>query len=88
MVPKDAASVNGMKRILVFSIFAFSLALPTSAQAAAYKNCAALRKIFPSGVAKSAIAAAKQSGSPKVSAKIYKQNKKMDRDNDGVACEK
>jgi hypothetical protein len=50
-----------------------------------FKNCTALRKVYPKGVALSAKAAG-QSGAA-VNAKVYKENVKSDRDKDGVACE-
>jgi len=58
-----------------------------------YKNCTALNKVYPHGVGKKG-AKDKVSGSSKrvtnfkVSTTIYKQNKKSDRDGDGIACEK
>ena len=55
-----------------------------------YKNCTALNKVYPHGVGKKG--ARDKSSKPvtnfKVSTKIYNQNKKSDRDKDGVACEK
>lgn len=70
-----------------------------SADAASYryKNCAALQKVYKHGVGKSS-ARDKVRGSTKPvitfkkSTKIYnaviKQNKRLDADKDGVACEK
>jgi len=62
-----------------------------SADAAAkYRNCAAMHKRYPHGVAKSRAAANRQvfvTGRAKVSASLYKANKRLDRDHDGVACE-
>jgi len=58
-----------------------------------YANCKALNKVYPHGVGKSG-AKDKVSGSGKkvtnfkVSTKVYKENKKSDRDKDGIACEK
>lgn len=60
-----------------------------------YKNCTALNKKYPHGVGK-ANARDKTSGKPvttfKRSTKIYSAamsyNKGLDRDKDGVACEK
>ena len=51
-----------------------------------FKNCTELRKVFPSGVAKSAKAAGATGA--KVNVKVYLQNTKSDRDKDGIACEK
>jgi uncharacterized membrane protein len=58
-----------------------------------YKNCTALNKVYPHGVGKKgAKDKVRGATSPvknfKVSTTIYKQNKKSDRDGDGVACEK
>ena len=58
-----------------------------------YKNCTALQKKYPHGVGKKG-AKDKVRGSTKpvktfaVNTKVYNQNKKSDRDKDGVACEK
>ena len=52
----------------------------------AYKNCTELRKVYPAGVAKSAKAAGTTGAA--VNPKVYKENAKSDRDNDGVACER
>lgn len=61
----------------------------------AYANCTALKKVYPGGVAKSKSTVNKVSGkkknglkkNTKVSASIYSQNSKLDRDKDGWACE-
>jgi len=56
-----------------------------------FKNCTALNKVYPHGVGKSG-AKDKTSSKPvknfKVSNSLYKENKKSDRDKDGIACEK
>jgi hypothetical protein len=58
-----------------------------------FKNCTAMHKVFKHGVGRKG-AKDKVRGKTKpvttfkVSTKIYKLNKKMDRDKDGVACEK
>ena len=58
-----------------------------------FKNCTELNKTYKHGVGKSG-AKDKVRGSTKpvtgfkVSTKIYNENKKSDRDGDGVACEK
>jgi hypothetical protein len=56
-----------------------------------YKNCAALNKVYSGGVAKSA--KSKNKGGeiklkPTVNAKVYDLNKALDRDKDGLACER
>ncbi|MGC4176117.1 excalibur calcium-binding domain-containing protein [Demequina sp.] len=60
-----------------------------------YANCTALKKVYPGGVAKSKSTVNKVNGkkknglkkNTKVSATLYAQNSKMDRDKDGWACE-
>ncbi|SDU79822.1 Excalibur calcium-binding domain-containing protein [Microlunatus sagamiharensis] len=80
------------------AVLALPLATTTvSAEAASgiYKNCTALNKKYPHGVGKSG-AKDKTSSKPvtnyKKSTKIYKtamsKNKGLDRDKDGIACEK
>jgi Excalibur calcium-binding domain len=75
-----------------------SITVPAvAAQAApkpkAYKNCTALHKVYPHGVAKKG-AKDKVKGKSKpvtnfaVSTATYNLNKKSDGDKDGVACEK
>jgi hypothetical protein len=59
-----------------------------SAPATKFKNCTAVNKKYPNGVAKSRAAANQQKNRPHVSAKIYRANIKMDRDRDGSICEK
>lgn len=56
-----------------------------------YKNCAALNKVYPGGVAKSS--SSKNTGGKIrlkqiVNAKVYDLNKSLDRDKDGLACER
>jgi len=64
-----------------------------------YKNCTAMHKKYAGGVAKSSkvhntktVAGhkvrAKSTYKPKVSASLYAANKGLDRDKDGIACEK
>ncbi|GAA4600493.1 hypothetical protein BJY16_003556 [Actinoplanes octamycinicus] len=58
-----------------------------------YQNCTALNKAYKHGVGKKG-AKDKVRGATKpvttfyVNTKLYNANKKMDRDSDGVACEK
>lgn len=69
------------------------------ADAAALSNCQAVNAKFPGGVARSKSAwnwktvggkhvRARSNFSPRVSATLYKQLKRLDRDGDGIACEK
>lgn len=63
-----------------------------------YKNCKKLNAVYPSGVAKEGAVDTKTvngtkvtvttNGSPTVDSKLYKKNKGLDRDKDGIACEK
>jgi hypothetical protein len=77
-----------MKKLVVIVSFVGVLVVPGIANAAAFKNCTALNKKYPSGIAKSSKAAAQQKSAPKVSLAIYNANVKMDRDKDGTVCEK
>jgi hypothetical protein len=54
-----------------------------------FKNCTALNKVYPGGVAEKYRINENRGGRipPKVSSKIYKENKGLDRDKDGIACE-
>lgn len=56
-----------------------------------YKNCRILNQEFPNGIARSTKVIQRnsiKSENPYVSASGYKQNKKLDRNSNGVACEK
>ncbi|WP_262174102.1 excalibur calcium-binding domain-containing protein [Saccharococcus sp. Marseille-Q5394] len=62
-----------------------------NAAPAKFKNCTELNKTYPGGVAKDAKVrnvGGKTKFKPFVSAEIYKAHTKMDRDKDGIACEK
>jgi hypothetical protein len=84
--------VIGFGSALLLSVVAF-----VPAQAApvhfekTFKNCTELNKVYKGGVAKKS-GIVNQGGktkyAPKVSAKIYAENKTKDRDGDGIACEK
>jgi len=78
-----------LKRILIIvACLTFTGAQSVQAQQPSkkFKNCTELRKVYPSGVAKSAKAAG-QTGAA-INAKVYAENAAIDRDKDGVACEK
>ena len=82
-----------MKKILiVFICSIISLSSMANANAAAkkFKNCTELNMKYPGGVAMPG--AINKGGAtklePKYSKKLYKANKKSDRDKDGIACEK
>ena len=55
-----------------------------------FKNCTAMNKVYPHGVAKKGYSetASGLTGEPFVNTKLYKKNASSDRDKDGVACEK
>ena len=63
-----------------------------AATAKKYTSCKKMNKTYPAGVAKSVSASKKavKQGfkAPEVSGSVYKSNKKLDKDKDGVACEK
>ena len=55
-----------------------------------FKNCKAVDKVYPHGIAKNFKVIKKAdglTGHPFVSAKLYAANHSKDRDHDGVACE-
>ena len=65
-----------------------ALAAPAEAGVRHFRNCTAVHKVYPHGIAKTRAAAGAHGRDAKVSASLYKANKKMDRDRDGVACER
>lgn len=81
----SAALIGGL------SISTIEAEANTKAKAIAYKNCTALNAVYKGGVAKDAKVknvGGKTNHAPFVSAEVYKLNKKSDRDNDGIACER
>lgn len=62
----------------------------TQTSARAFKNCTALNKVYPGGVALPGAvnAGGKTKITPTYNKKLYQANKKSDRDKDGIACEK
>lgn len=83
--------------VICLSPAAIAVAAPAHAPTAAtatvkkYKNCTALNKVYKHGVGKSG-ARDKTSGTRvttfRVNTKVYNANKHLDRDKDGIACEK
>ena len=81
-------------RRTVISIICIAILVSQSAESNAstkvFKNCAELNMKYPGGVAMPG--AINKGGAtklePKYSKKLYKANKKSDRDKDGIACEK
>ena len=83
-----------MKRILIGLALVISLIFPTTssvnAAAKKFKNCTELNKVYPGGVA---LPGAVNAGGatkkePKYDKALYTANKKSDRDDDGIACER
>lgn len=87
------------KVLTALSVTAFLLAPAMPAQAAAsahsYKNCTAVHKVYSGGIAKPGVKYNRVSGSNRAlkgtikrSTALYNANSKLDRDKDGIACEK
>ena len=93
-----------MKRPITAVLTALSLttlllapALPAQAAASAhkYQNCTAVHKVYSGGIAKPGVKYNKVGssnralkGTVKRSTALYNANRSMDRDHDGIACEK
>jgi len=88
-------------KLLIVLLTAISLIFTSTASYAApvkYKNCKKLNAVYPSGVAKVGAVDTKKvkgnkvavttSGTPTYDSNLYKKNKSLDRDKDGIACEK
>ena len=78
-------------RVIVSMILLLTFFGHASANAAkTFRNCTELNKVYKGGVALPG--AVNQGGAskyePKFSKALYMANKKSDRDNDGIACEK
>lgn len=81
------------KKILILAVcLGLTVGFPQASSAAAkkFKNCTELNKVYPGGVA---LPGAVNTGGatknePKYDKALYTANKKSDRDNDGIACEK
>jgi Excalibur calcium-binding domain len=85
-----------MKRLLLVLAAALSVAAASAEPAqlapmASFRNCTALHRVYPHGVGKYG-ARDHTSGTPvtnfRRSNKLYLQNRGLDRDRDGIACEK
>lgn len=81
-----------MRKLALFlsmTCLTFQSLAPANA-AKAFKNCTELNKVYKGGVALPG--AINQGGAtkyePKYSRALYLANKKSDRDNDGIACER
>ena len=82
-----------MKKSTVGALLALALSLSGTipAEAVKFKNCTAVNKVYKGGVSKSAgtvNVGGKTKYEPTVDAKLYETLKSMDRDKDGIACEK
>ena len=82
-----------MRKKFLAGILFFALTIVSVTPAAAvtsYKNCTELRKAFKFGVSLSSQSKNKGVGpiaKPRVAPAVYKQNRKLDVDRDGIACE-
>lgn len=81
-----------MKKLITTGLISLMLLQsPIAANAAKFKNCTAVNAKYPGGVSIS-IDVQNQGGktkqAPKVDAKLYKLIKFLDRDKDGIACER
>lgn len=81
-----------MKRLISTLLVSLLLGIVPAAQAEAktFKNCTELRKVHKFGVAVSKSSVNSGAGpifSPKVSATVYRLNRKLDADKDNIACE-
>ncbi|GEN82406.1 hypothetical protein SLU01_07180 [Sporosarcina luteola] len=80
--------------LLAVAIALLMITIPINSAAAApakFKNCTELNKTYPGGVAKNAKVrnkGGKTKYKPTVSAELYKLHTGMDRDKDGIACER
>jgi hypothetical protein len=85
-----------MKRLIVAFlslglILSFSLDSFAASKVKTYKNCTMLNKDYPGGVALSSSVknkGGKTKYKPFVSKALYDANKRLDRDNDFIACER
>ena len=92
-----------MKRIFSSTVASFFLVASFTgnvfaAEATKYKNCTALNKVYPGGVSQNGavdmtkkngkLIAAKPKKGATVDDAVYEANRKLDRDKDGIACEK
>lgn len=89
-----SATMKSRAFVVALSLVAgLGLAGPAVAGPRAFKDCKALNAVYANGVAKSAKTAASpvpgwiKIKPPLIDASTYAANKKLDRDNDGIACE-
>ena len=96
----DYVGEKEMKKLVFTIALILTAAMSTSPASASqitsvatkkFSNCAALNRVYPGGVAKSSGVrnrGGRTNLSPRVSAKVYAENKSKDRDHDGIACER
>lgn len=80
-----------LKKMTAAAVVVAALSLSASSANAAptrYPNCTALNKVFKNGVARSAAATQGLTYRPAVKKRVYLANTHLDRDKDGVACER
>ncbi len=84
-----------VSRSCVLATIGALIIAPTATTAKVFPNCTAVNKVYKHGIAKNFKVIKKASGltgRPFVSAKLYaavqRQSHPLDRDKDGVACEK
>lgn len=85
------------KRLKAFAALALASTIVTAPMYTAdaapvkFKNCKELNKTYAGGIAKDAKVrnkGGKTKYTPTVSSEIYKNHTKLDRDKDGIACER
>ena len=90
LIPTDGHK-KFLKPFLVIILFSlYATFLPSAHATKTFKNCSDLNKVYKGGVALPG--AVNHGGStryqPKYNKSLYMANKKSDRDNDGIACER
>lgn len=81
--------VNFKRVIAATALAGLMLASPTPVSAAKkYPNCTALTRDYPNGVAKNRASTVGLDYKPRVRKAVYAANSGLDRDKDGVACER
>jgi hypothetical protein len=86
-----------MKKVLIVASISLILTAQNSyaIPEKKFKNCSELNKVYVGGISEKKTSTNKNKAgvpqdsknAPKVSSKIYKENKGLDRDKDGIACE-
>jgi excalibur calcium-binding domain-containing protein len=78
--------------VAISIVVALGIAQAPAQAAREYRNCTQLNRRFEHGVAKSRAAARREVrdgyGRPRVSRRIYRANRDLDGNSDGVACER